>query len=321
MIEIECFSRINFGLIDLSSEPFRIDGATGMAINLKLGKIRLEQSKELILNLNCVNKQRCIDVAFRSLKMIGKKNFSLYVESYVDEHVGLGSGTQLAMSIAEAVNREFKLNLNIDEIATIAGSGGTTNIGVYSFLHGGFNVDSGRLYPEEKMSIGPGEMFAFKRLSTLLMRLDMPEWYLCIVIPDIPLKIFGAYEIDLFKNYTPISVNEVDNLCKWILTGVLPSVKHSDFNSFCYCIEQCMSIGFRAKEINSYGVVIKDTIVDLKSAGAKGVGMSSFGPAVFGFYETHEKALIGYEKIKILNKYNTIYLTKPRNQGANIKCY
>ncbi len=319
MIRIGSYARLNFGLIDLSKAPFRVDGSSGLAVNIPAAKIEMKKSDQFKLQLMCDNKERCETVVERCIEKIDGRKFSLKVESFIDAHVGLGSGTQIAMAIVMAFNEEYQLRMSLDEMANLAGSGGTSNIGVYSFLHGGFNLDSGRLFPEEKSESGPGEQFTFSKLSPLLLRMDMPKWYLCIVIPKTKDHICDIREKKLFQEYTPIVEEEVNVLCKHLLTGVLPSIKTQCFPAFCRSMEQCMRYGFKKKEIGSYGELIYDTFLDLKSKGAGGVGMSSFGPAVFGFYETYDEAKKVYEELKSSYLYDKVYLTTPRNQGALIR--
>lgn len=318
MVEIDCFSRLNFGLIDLSNEPFRVDGSIGLATDLKLGRVLLKESSIMDLNFNGIDNCRYREVIERCLKITNNRKVSLHIESYVNEHIGLGTGTQIALSIVKAFDEEFTLNLSINEIAMLAKSGGTSNIGIYSFFDGGFNVDSGRLFNKEKHDIGPSEMFLYDKISPRLLNLKFPDWFICIAVPRVPVKVCDRFEVNLFKKYTPIPVEEVNCLCKWILMGLLPSIQTEDFDAFCYCIEKCMNLGFKKREIGTYSDLVFDSIEDLKSKGARGVGMTSFGPSVFGFYNSYEKALSGYNAIKNSNKYENIYLTKPRNIGAKI---
>ena len=318
MVKIISYSRLNLGLIDLTRQPFRIDGSTGFAIDLKASEITLFESQVCNCKLNCKNTDRIQNTLSNCIKKINNRNFSIEVNSYVDEHIGFGLGTQLNMSIVKAFDKEFKLKMNIDEMASLANSGGTSNIGVFSFLHGGFNVDSGRKFPDEKNNVGPGEIFLFNRLSPLLMRMDMPEWYICIVVPFVEKKVYGKIEVDFFHKYTPLSDEEVNKLCRCILTGLLPAVKCNDFDLFCCSIENCMSLGLKKREIDTYNGVVNESMICLKELGARGVGMSSFGPAVFGFFESMESAVSCYENLKKLNNFKNVYLTKPRNSGADV---
>ena len=320
MVEVDSFARLNFGLWDLSINPFRIDGSTGVYTNLRIGNVKLLKDTPYFLDIKCDDKERIKSVIKRCEKRIGKSNFSLSVESFHDFHIGLGSGTQLSMSIVAAFDKEYHLNLSIDEMALLAGSGGTSCVGVYSFLFGGFIVDSGRKFPSEKSQIGPGETFSFPKVSPLLLRLEMPKWYLCLAKPKTSRKVFAKYEMNLFKKYTPISDEETNQLCKWILTGILPSLKTNDFESFCYCLQKCSTLGFKKREIETYGDCVRSGIEILTKHGASGVGMSSFGPTVFGFFPSKEEALNKMELLENTNAFDKVYLTELRNSGALIKC-
>ena len=51
LITIECFERINIGIIDLSDHPYRIDGTHGLYTNLKIATIKLKRFSELSINI------------------------------------------------------------------------------------------------------------------------------------------------------------------------------------------------------------------------------------------------------------------------------
>lgn len=120
------------------------------------------------------------------------------IHSLFNRHIGLGSGTQISMSIVEAFNLKFSLELTLNEKALLAGSGGTSGVGVYCFENGGYVLDSGRLFPQEKSSIDPSEAFCFEKLSPIISRLELPNWNICFLIPKTMSFIEGEKEQDLF---------------------------------------------------------------------------------------------------------------------------
>ena len=75
--------------------------------------------------------------------------------SEIPMHCGFGSGTQLALGIAQAANVLYELGLDVQELATAVGRGGTSGIGVAAFDAGGFIVDGGHRFPEQKASFLP----------------------------------------------------------------------------------------------------------------------------------------------------------------------
>lgn len=325
MITIECFGRINLGIIDLSDNPYRIDGTHGLYTNLKIATVKLKRWSELSINIESEFEKPLFQVVERCLKYLEKSNKfeDVFVEihSLFKRHIGLGSGTQISMSIVEAFNLEFSIELTLNEKALLAGSGGTSGVGVYCFENGGYVLDSGRLFPQEKCSIGPSEAFCFEKLPPLISRLELPNWNICFLIPKTKSFIEGEKEQDLFNAFTPINQNETGEICKWILKGIMPAILEKNFKSFCYSIEQIMKIGFRAKEIHYYGDFLSDRINALKQTGLNGVGMTSFGPTLFGFFDDYSTQTFILNYLNTLFPTDTVIFTTTRNVGANINAY
>lgn len=322
MVRIKCYCRINLGLIDLSEKPHRIDGSHGMYTNLVMGQVTIQSSSMNRVVINSSYPERYHEVIERCKRIVGSKfnKFSVLVENFIGRHNGLGSGTQLSMAIVEAFNKEFNLELSLDDKAYLAGSGGTSSVGVFCFDRGGYIFDAGRLYPKEKSSRGPSENYRFHKLSTLLTRLELPKWYVCILIPKTSTIVFDELETSLFEKHLPIPDDEVNMLCKLILMGIMPAIVAHDFSSFCFSIEQSMKIGFRSREILTYGSTIKEQMQELKQAGFQGVGMSSFGPTIFGFSANKTTEKVAVDKLKKRTS-SEIYLTTLRNKGADIFNY
>lgn len=129
-------------------------------------------------------------------------------------------------------------------------------------------------------------------------------------------ELFG-----LFNAFTPIKQNETDEICKWILKDIMPAILEKNFESFCYSIEQIMKIGFRAKEIHYYGDFFSDRISALKQVGLNGVGMTSFGPTLFGFFDDYSTQTFIINYLNTLFPTDTVIFTTTRNVCANINAY
>lgn len=322
MIIINSFARINLGIIDLSSNPYRIDGTHGLYTNLKIATVKIKKNSSLVIDIHSEYKEPLIETVKRCLDYLKKKhkfeNVYIHINSLYNRHIGLGSGTQISMSIVEAFNLLFSLDLSLNEKAFLASCGGTSGVGVYCFEYGGYVLDAGRLFPNEKDRIGPSEMFHFNKLPPLVSHLILPNWSICFLLPKNDHYIEGKEEQKLFNEFTPIKQNETDAICKWILKGIMPSIIENNYLSFCYSLEQIMHLGFRAKEINYYGAYLQNRIAIMKKAGFQGIGMTSFGPTLFGFYTNDN---IKEKFINILNnKYplDIALFTNTRNNGAEI---
>lgn len=320
MVTIQSYARLNMGLIDLSDEPHRIDGSHGLYTNLPIGHVvlRVAEHDKVVLHTEYTQRIHTVIKQCKNLFANPIPPVSLSVEQFLPGHIGLGGGTQLAMSVVEAYNSEFHLHLSLNQKAFLAQSGGTSGVGAYCFDHGGYNLEAGRLYPSEKASVGPGENYSYRELAPLLAHIPIPEWFICIAIPKHSFVVCGNKETALFQKYTPIPVHEVDEQCKWILKGILPALITKDFPSFCLAVERGMKLGFRAREIQTYGNFQTNAMEIMYNAGLRGVGMTSFGPTLFGFSNEADAAQRASQQLIANGSFEKIFLSTARNSGADI---
>ena len=147
MTTVECYARINFGLLDLSDHPHRIDGSHGLYTNLPVGKVVAQAAPHEDHKIHTVYQKRIYETLTRC-KMLGDlaaSKITICVEQNLPgQHIGVGYGTQLSLSVVEAINQELDLGLSLDQKAYLAGSGGTSGAGTYCFAHGGYNLDAGK---------------------------------------------------------------------------------------------------------------------------------------------------------------------------------
>ena len=110
----------------------------------------------------------------------------------------------------------------------------------------------------------------------------------------------------------------MDEQCKWILKGILPALLTEDLQSFSSAVERIMELGFRAKEIETFGAPHMHAMQMMKNLGLQGVGMSSFGPSIFGFSAELSVAQDAYDKLDSSGFFEKVFLTTPRNRGADV---
>ena len=87
-------------------------------------------------------------------------------------HNGLGSGTQLAITVALALEHHFGLpSAKPDEMAIATGRAGRSAIGTFGCFEGGFLVDRGKTPTEN--------------VAPIDLRVDFPEhWPIALVYPE-----------------------------------------------------------------------------------------------------------------------------------------
>ncbi len=316
MIRIRTPSRIHITLIDLNGSIGRIDGGIGFALREPFIDVKARGSRELKIHGKALNMDRFREIA-SSLSKVFKRSIELEVISDYRSHVGLGSGTQMSLAVAEAYNRIFDLGFSVRELAEITKRGGTSGIGVAVFEFGGFILDGGHSR-KEKPEFLPSSASKAKP-APVLVRYDFPDWKVVLAIPNMR-GFYGRREVDLFKKFCPIPVEEVRELCHLILMKVLPSIVECDLDEFGRAIYRIQQIGFKRIEVDMYGDLIRGAI-DFVSDLTKAVGMSSTGPAMYAVTDSNsrdiKKSFEEYFRDRGLNC--DTMKTRAKNSGAEIK--
>ena len=229
----------------------------------------------------------------------------------------MGSGTQISLGIAQAVNELYNLKQGVQELAIAVGRGGTSGVGITAFAQGGFILDGGHKYPDQKSSFLPSSAAEEVAPPPLLIRHDFPDWNILIVIPNCD-QISGEIEINLFKTLCPQPEYTAGRLSHLLLMKMIPAVFEADLYAFCDAVNQIQTFGWKRVEIDARGEVLQSTIDFLLENGAIGAGVSSWGPAVFAFSETMDEL---YQRTKhfLLSNRGSCFITKADNFGASIE--
>ena len=138
-------SRLHLGLIDLNGSLRRVDGGIGISINEPGVLLEARPGEEL--KIRCDREDSDAIVRSVAERIISGAEFpygaSITVRQSPKKHVGLGSGTTLALATACALFALHGMRLPAEELAAITGRGGTSGIGTAAFKCGGFIVDGG----------------------------------------------------------------------------------------------------------------------------------------------------------------------------------
>ena len=317
-VRITTPSRLHFSLIDLNGKLGRIDGGFGLAINEPNFQIVAEPSTEMHVE-SVEYSERAGDVLARLQKIYHFPGIKLKLLSEIPMHSGFGSGTQLSLGIAVAVNTLYNLNLNLLELANAVGRGGTSGIGIAAFQTGGFIVDGGHRYPEQKSSFLPSAAAGNISPPPIILRHTFPEWQLLIVMPNCD-RIYGEQELDLFRTLCPQPVSVAPNLSHLLLLQILPALLEDDMHSFGKALNEIQRFGWKKVEIDAQGAELQQTLEFLQSNGAIGAGVSSWGPAICAVSEDIEGLAKKTEEfLRKLPSGGTCFITSANNIGAEIK--
>jgi len=118
----------------------------------------------------------------------------------------------------------------------------------------------------------------------VLARHDFPDWDILVTVP-MGEGASGLREVTLFKVVCPVPLDEVRRMCHILLMQMLPAVLEKDLETFGAAIDAFQQLGFKVFEFRAQTNLLKNCVRFLRENGGIGVGMSSWGPAVFAFGE------------------------------------
>lgn len=295
-------ARLHFGLVNPFNRDMRLYVGAGVAIKAPSTVVEVSESEELVVT-GCRSEE--VLGKLRSLRNLGiELRGKVNIEKCIPKHVGLGSTTQLVLSVLRGLLEVNEIRADIISIARELGVGAISGVGTYAFLYGGFVVDAGKKRPGE-----------FPRL---LLRLEFPEdWYFVLLIPG-GRGLAEEEERAFFE--APIGV---DRALVWkasyhLFNELVPAIIERDFDSFARALAQLQeTVGmmFREYQGGVFAIYSQKAISFLREHGVVGVGQSSWGPAVYGVVNDIKEA----ERIAELARREGIgeaIVTTSNNEGA-----
>ena len=254
----------------------------------------------------------------------------LNLESGIPAHVGLGSGTQLALAVGTALASLSRRTIGIQEIALAVGRGVHSGIGISTFRHGGFVLDGGRRIISKDSYSGSAtitdRILEKDRVPPVLFQRSVPKsWYFVVVIPKADPGLSGKKETDAFIKLPQAPSRIVEKISRIVLIKMLPALMERDITGFGramtdiqYLVGDC----FASIQGGRFANPISEKIVDfMLSQGAAGIGQSSWGPTVYGLVGAKVPAQKLLQKVQsymdTLGK-GQAFLVQPQNHGAQV---
>ena len=300
-------SRIHLGFYGINNNYGYTYGSLGLAVNYFHTRISVSASKTFNTNLS----KKIITPILKLIKLNKlSEKFTINVLEKTPEHIGLGSGSQIALSAGKAISNFFGLNMSLSEITNTFKRGKRSGIGIGTFNKGGFIVDCCK-----KEGLHPKILFHSK----------FPSDWRIILLNDNSLKgAFGNKELKFFKK--KISDSYSSDLSQIVIRGIIPSIIYKDFSNFSKNITEFQKITsrlYKEKQSNMFlSPQISEIMKYLKRFDGIGIGQSSWGPISYIFVESlsHAKEMIKVIENKF-NVYNNLSykIVRPSNTGHKIK--
>jgi len=322
---VETGSRIHLGLIEMHGGTGRVDGGIGIALDEPCVLLEARQSAGVeVSGCDDTTSRLVADTATRMLAGIrAGAGAAITIRASYAAHTGLGSGSQLALATARAICGLYGRQVDVRELAQLTGRGGTSGIGTAAFEAGGFIIDGGHRFGPglEKTGFAPSSASKGIRPAPVTVRQDFPpDWKVLLAIPAVPKGASGGRELDIFRMCCPVPLEEVRALCHEVLVRMLPGIAEHDLDLFGSSVDNIQTLGFKKVEHSLQPREMAGLLDAMRSAGAAGAGMSSFGPALFAFCDTGMQDVERAAK-SFMDSWcgGTTLVTAARNTGAAVR--
>lgn len=279
-------SRVHLTLIDLGRTGYRRNGGVGFGITAPRSNLtfaphttvdlsdlascgwRAAEIESLNKRLNGVMRQRQLEQGARLIDV-----------QLPERHSGFGTGTAVALASLESLFLLNDLRVTPEFLRAHCGRGGASGIGLSSYFTGGFILDAGRRFSPAPI-VGSDATDKVNETPLEIVRLDMAEWPIGVLIPPRVRKVSLEQEHAFFSQRLPLPDIDVFETTYHALFGALVAVSCGDYGAFCTSINALQCCAWKRSEIDLYGTVVRECAMHLASIGCDAVAMSSIGPAL-----------------------------------------
>ena len=313
-------ARLHVGFQNLSLARRRLYGGIGFGI----AKPRVTVTAEPVSGVE-TDDPLARTYASRAVDALEVPGVAITVEERLPRHVGLGSGTQLALSILAATARAHGRDVSVRELAPAMGRGGRSGVGVGTFEDGGFVVDAG--HPTGRFTTEPPSEGDWS-VPPVVARHDLPvDWRFLVVVPDADPGRSGDDEDASMRAVVERAYPAVaDEIAGVVTRKLLPAVAEGRLEAFGEAIGE---IGRKNGTwyTDAQGGVFRPPAGDLVERLAACpvctvVGQSSWGPAVYAVTDrghADEAASAARDALADNGYEGRIVLAKPDPDGADVR--
>lgn len=288
-ITVNTPARLHLGLLDMNGNLGRLYASIGVAIEHPNVILEAEPAHSLIVA--GVDSARIEQFARRFLQEHAIPGGArLTAKSAIPRHVGLGSGTQLALAVGAALAQLAHIQLSTAHIAAVMGRGIHSGIGIAAFDRGGFILDGGHAANgKSSAAANPSPV------PPVLFHHPFPaDWRFVIAIPAHTEGISGAREHEAFAKFPTAAPEMAEKICRLVLMQMLPALLEQDIDLFgqaLTAVQRLVGDSFAAVQGGRYANTLSGQLIRLMlEEGAAGAGQSSWGPTVYGLTKGDEQA-------------------------------
>ncbi|WP_304840576.1 beta-ribofuranosylaminobenzene 5'-phosphate synthase [Methanocalculus sp.] len=317
-------ARLHLGLIDLNGSSGRVDGGIGITLDRPHLLVEARAAGRVsVLGGDEESRRRAAEAATAMIDHFGLSGgATIILHTLLPRHAGLGSGTQIALATGRAVAELYGRSVRALDLARITGRGGTSGIGTAAFDSGGFIIDGGHKFGQNKEKTGFKPSSASRGITPAPVTIRHPfpdEFGILLVTPDTQPGASEEAEVDIFSQHCPVPLSEVQEICHLMMMQMLPAVVESDIEQFGKVVNRLQKIGFKRHEVELQPEKIRNLPAILCEAGAYGAGLSSFGPTVYAIIRKGDEAVAAAARTALEGIGGTVEEVSARNTGAIVR--
>jgi len=322
MVTVETGARLHFGFQNLSLARSRLYGGIGVGLR----EPRLVVEAEPAPAVDCADD--AVEPYLRgAIDALGVEGARVTVQERFPRHVGLGSGTQLALACLTAVARVYDRDASVREIAPQLGRGGRSGVGVATFERGGFVVDVG--HPTARFTTDPPRRGDWE-VPAVLGRWDLPaNWRFVLVVPEGHERRGPSGEGEdrqirsVVERADPGITDEIATL---LTRRLLPAVVEGHPRRFGQAVARLGRLNgtwYTDEQGGVYRPPAGQLVAGLAdSDSVAGAGQSSWGPTVYGVTTAadDDAAVDAAERtLEAAGIDGTVRMTRPDDEGLTVR--
>jgi beta-ribofuranosylaminobenzene 5'-phosphate synthase len=320
MTRVAAGARLHFGFQNLSLARERLYGGVGVALDEPRVVIEADPAD----GVHCAD-ATVADHARTAVDLLDVSGVDLTVVERLPRHVGLGSGTQLAMATLAAVAAAHDRDPELRDRAPALGRGGRSGVGVAAAEVGGFVVDGG--HPTELFTAAPPADGAWT-VPPVTARHELPtDWRFVVAVPETDPGRSGEAEDESMRTVVeradPGIADEIGGV---LLRRILPAAAEGDRATFGDGVSKLgrLNGAWYADEQGGVYRPPAGRIVDELSGhpAVTGTGQSSWGPTVYALTDAtmaEDARTAARDALDAVGVDGRIVVSAPTNRGLRIE--
>jgi beta-RFAP synthase len=266
-------ARLHLGFLDLHGGLGRRFGSLGMALEEPATIVEVRRSPvDRTEGPQAERAGAYLAQLVESLRL--PRGHHLIVREAIPTHAGLGSGTQMALTIGATLRSLHRLPMVPEPDAILLQRCTRSGLGLGFFADGGIALDGGRA---DSGSPAP-----------IIGRVPIPEdWRVLLILDPSRAGLHGAEELAAFKALPPFPAERAAHLCRLAVMQAMPAAAESDISAFGRAVTEMQNhIGdyFSPAQGGRYASPAVAAVLELLARnGVEGYGQSSWGPTGFAF--------------------------------------